>query len=208
VWFANAVMTGMLAAYQRRFPDVSFDIDLSGRIINLVDEGFDLALRATFPDRLDLGLIARPLSELAFYLVAAPAYLDRTGRPAKLADLNGHALLLYAGLQPGGTLTLDGPDGSESVKFRVVMESHNDTVLQLAALEGMGIAIVPRWVAEPDIAAGRLEAVLPAAPIFLGTLYAVYPSRKYLSAKVRTFIDFLAQQMAHDQRTEDRRKAD
>ena len=85
VWFANRVMTKMLAAYQERFPDVSFDIDLSGSLVNLVEEGFDLALRATDPDRLNPGLIARPLCELQFYLVASPAYLDRAGRPGKLA---------------------------------------------------------------------------------------------------------------------------
>jgi DNA-binding transcriptional LysR family regulator len=203
VWFANPVMTRMLAEYQRRFPDVCFDIDLSGRIINLVDEAFDLALRATLPDRLDPGLIARPLSELPICLVASPAYLDRTGRPAKVADLNGHALLLYGGLQSNGTLTLEGPEGSEAVKFRVVMASSNDTMLQLAALEGMGLTFIPRCVADADIAAGRLDVIFPEVPAFRGTLYAVYPSRKYLSAKVRTFIDFLAQQMVHHKETED-----
>jgi DNA-binding transcriptional LysR family regulator len=195
VWFANPVMTKMFAEYQRRFPDVRFDIDLSGRMVNLVDEGFDLALRATYPERLDPGLIARPLCELGFCLVGSPAYLDRAGRPAKLSDLNGHALLLYAGLQTNGAMTFEGPEGRKAVKFRVVMESSNDTVLQLGALEGMGLAFVPRWVAETDITEGRLELVLPEAPILRGTLFAAYPSRKYLSAKVRTFIDFLVEQM-------------
>jgi DNA-binding transcriptional LysR family regulator len=196
VWFANRAMTQVLCAYRERFAEVSFDIDLSGRMANLVEEGFDLALRATYPDRLDPGLVARPLYELDFNLVASPAYLDRTGRPGKLADLNGHALLLYAGLQTNGAMTLDGPQGSEAVKFRVVMESSNDTILQLGALEGMGLAFVPRCVVDADIAEGRLELVLPPAPIMRGTLYAVYPSRKYLSAKVRTFIDFFLEQTA------------
>jgi len=196
VWFANRAMTKVLSEYRERFPDVSFDIDLSGRMANLVEEGFDLALRATYPDRLDPGLVARPLCELDFNLVASPAYLDRTGRPGKLADLNGHALLLYAGLQTNGAMTLEGPQGSEAVKFRVVMESSNDTILQLGALEGMGLAFVPRWVVDADIAEGRLELVLPEAPSLRGTLYAVYPSRKYLSAKVRTFIDFFVEQTA------------
>jgi DNA-binding transcriptional LysR family regulator len=182
--------------YQERFPDVSFDIDLSGRMANLVEEGFDLALRATYPDRLDPGLVARPLCELDFNLVASPAYLDRTGRPGELAELNGHALLLYAGLQTNGTMILEGPKGSEAVRFRVVMESSNDTILQLGALEGMGLTFMPRWVADSDVAEGRLELVLPEASTLRGTLYAVYPSRKYLSAKVRTFIDFFVEQTA------------
>jgi DNA-binding transcriptional LysR family regulator len=205
VWFANRAMTKVFAAYQERFPDVSFDIDLSGRMANLVEEGFDLALRATYPDRLDPGLIARPLCELDFYLVGSPAYLDRTGRPSKLADLNGHALLRYAGLQTTGAMILEGPKGSEAVRFRVVMESSNDTILQLGALEGMGLAFVPRWVVDADIAEGRLELVLPEAPIMRGTLYAVYPNRKYLSAKVRTFIDFFVEQTAQHKKAADQR---
>jgi DNA-binding transcriptional LysR family regulator len=104
-------------------------------------------------------------------------------------------------------MTLEAPDGSEAVKFRIVMESTNDTVLHLGALEGMGVAFLPRWAAHRDLIEGRLEVVLPAAPIFRGTLYAVYPSRKYLSAKVRTFIDFLAHQMSHRDETEDQRTA-
>ncbi|MEI1248645.1 LysR substrate-binding domain-containing protein [Rhizobium aouanii] len=67
----------MLAEYHQRYPDVSFDMDLSGRIVNLVDEGFDLALRATTPDRLDPGLIARPLTKIVFHVVGSPAYLKR-----------------------------------------------------------------------------------------------------------------------------------
>ena len=81
VWAANVGFTRMLADYHQRYPDVSFDMDLSGRIVNLLDEGFDLALRAMAPDRLDPGLIARPLMEVSFHLVGSPAYLARTGRP-------------------------------------------------------------------------------------------------------------------------------
>lgn len=191
VWIANSFVVGLLAEYNRRFPDVSFEIDLSGRIVNLVDEGFDLALRATATDRLDPGLIARPLTQVAFHLVAAPAYLARTGRPAKLADLNGHSMLLYSGIAQGGSLTFGGPQERETVKFRTVMQSENETLLHLAALAGMGLAFLPVWMALPDIEAGRLESVLPEAVTLSVTLFAVYPSRKYLSVKVRTFIDFM-----------------
>jgi DNA-binding transcriptional LysR family regulator len=207
VWFANRAITKVLAAYQKRFPDVSLDIDLSGRMANLVEEGFDLALRATYPERLDPGLVARPLCELDFNLVASPAYLDRTGRPGELAELNGHALLLYAGLKTNGMMTFQGPKGSEAVRFRLVMESSNDTILQLGALEGMGLTFMPRWVADSDIAEGRLELVLPKASTLRGTLYAVYPSRKYLSAKVRTFIDFFVEHTAQHKEAADQLSA-
>ncbi|NLS19328.1 LysR family transcriptional regulator [Rhizobium sp. P40RR-XXII] len=192
VWIANALVARALAEYHQRYPDVRFDIDLSGRIVNLVDEGFDLALRATAPGRLDPSLVARPLLQLPFHLVGSPAYLLRTGRPTEVADLNGHSLLAYSGMNANGNLTFDGRKGPETVNFRPVMQSENEIMLHLAALEGMGLVFLPVWMTQADIADGRLEMVLPEDVTFKATLHAVYPTRKYLSAKVRTFIDFLA----------------
>lgn len=191
VWTASGCFVALLADYNRRYPDVCLDMDLSGRIVNLVDEGFDLALRATSPDRLDPGLVARPFMKIEFRLMASPDYLERTGRPQKIAELDGHAMLRFSGFNVGDTMSLEGPDGKHKVTFRTVMLSENETMLHLAALAGMGLVFLPKWMAEQDIQAGRLEMVLPDAVGFTTTLYAVYPSRKYLSAKVRTFVDFL-----------------
>lgn len=196
IWLASGPFAAMLADYHRRYPEVSLDFELSGRITNLVDEGFDLALRATTPDRLDPGLVARPLARVAFKLVATPAYLDRAGRPKTVADLSGHALLLYSGIPSSGNLAFGDGDNREIVRVRPVMQSENETLLYLAALEGMGLTFLPPWMAQDDLAAGKLEEVVPGQMAFRPTLYAVYPSRKYLSAKVRTFIDFLADRCA------------
>jgi DNA-binding transcriptional LysR family regulator len=191
VFIANQGFARMLAEFQQRYPDVCFDFDLSGRVVNMVDEGFDLALRASRADRLDQGLIARPLLDVQFQLVAAPAYLERAGRPKKLSDLNGHALLMYNGAKLGSTIAFDGPDGKETVKFRTVLESGNESLLHFAAMEGMGMTFLPQLMVESEMAEGELENVLPGTAQFLATMYAVYPSRKFLSAKVRAFIDFL-----------------
>jgi len=189
VWMANAIFAGVLADYQARYPDVRLDVDLSGRLVNLVEEGFDLALRATgAPDE---ALIARPITRVPFYLVAAPAFLKRAGRPATFADLSGQALLHYA-LYPGESFSFQGEHGPETVKLNPVLRSANETLLHVAALEGMGLAFLPKWLVTDDIAAGRLEHLMSEQVIFEGKLFAVYPSRKYLSAKVRTFIDFIA----------------
>ena len=189
VWMANAAFAGVLADYQARYPEVRLDIDLSGRLVNLVEEGFDLALRATgTPDE---ALIARPITNVPFYMVAAPAYLKRAGRPTKLSDIAGQALLHYA-LYPGESFSFAGEHGTETIKLNPVLRSGNETLLHLAALEGMGLAFLPKWLVAEDIATGRLEHVMPEHIIFVGKLFAVYPSRKYLSAKVRTFIDFVA----------------
>lgn len=194
MWMANPLIARLLADYHKRYPEVSLDMDFSGRIVGLVDEGFDLALRATARDKLDAGLVARPLMDVPFQLVGAPAYLARTGRPSSLGDLNGHALLLYGGMGASGNLTLRGRDGEQTVKFRVVIRSENEIMLHLAGLEGLGLVFLPTWMTQSDVARGRLEAVLPEEVRFSVPLHAVYPSRKYLSAKVRTFIDFLASQ--------------
>ena len=189
VWMANTMFAGVLADYQARYPEVCLDVDLSGRLVNLVEEGFDLALRATgAPDE---ALIARPITRVPFQLVAAPAFLDRTGRTAQPADLAGQALLHYA-LYPGESFSLNRNGTVETIKLNPVLRSGNETLLHMAALEGMGFAFLPKWLVSEDIASGSLEHVLPDDIIFEGRLFAVYPSRKYLSAKVRTFIDFIA----------------
>lgn len=189
VWMANAIFAGVLADYQARYPEVRLDVDLSGRLVNLVEEGFDLALRATgAPDE---ALIARPITSVPFRLVATPAFLKRAGRPKTFADLSGQPLLHYA-LYPGESFSLNTNGTVETVKLNPVLRSGNETLLHMAALEGMGFAFLPKWLVTEDIASGRLVHVLPDKVIFEGRLLAVYPSRKYLSAKVRTFIDFVA----------------
>jgi DNA-binding transcriptional LysR family regulator len=190
VWMANPMFAQVLADYRRQYPEVRLDVDLSGRLVNLVEEGFDLALRATgAPDE---ALIARPITTVPFDMVASPAYLDRVGRPTKVADLAGQDLLHYALYAPGETLSIRGEQGVETIKFNPILRSGNETLLHLAAVEGMGLAFLPRWLVAEDLATGRLEHVLPGRIVFEGRLFAVYPSRKYLSAKVRTFIDFVA----------------
>ena len=191
VWMANPAFAEVLADYHRRYPAVRVDIDLSGRVVNLVEEGFDLALRATTSP--NSGLIARAIAKISFLLVASPAYLDRTGRPASIEALNGRALLAYTPVSPQGVFTLDGPAGPVTLKFDPVLLSVNETILHLAALEGMGVTFLPKWLIAADLAHGRLELVFPGVGFDRARLFAVYPSRKYLSAKVRTFIDFIAQ---------------
>lgn len=190
VWMANPIFVSLLSEYRTRYPDVQLDIDLSGRIVNLVDEGFDLALRMT-PSPSE-GLIARPIAKIRFQMVAAPSYLERHGRPTSAEQLDGHHLLMYTLASPGTTISVPGLNGVQTINFVPTLQSANETLLQLAAINGMGIAILPKFLVAEDVAARRLEWVLPEIPIFEATLHGVYPSRKYLSAKVRTFLDCIA----------------
>lgn len=196
VWFANTIFTRALAAYRERFPEVCFDIDLSGRVVNLVEEGFDLALRVShnLAQGASPSLIARPVGRIAFGLVAAPAYLARVGRPLLPQELTRHAMISYSLLAAGNELSFDGPAGRESVKYQPVLQSNNESLLHAAALDGMGIALLPSWQTDADLAAGRLERLFPGQQMAGGVVHAVYTSRRYLSSKVRTFIDFLAEE--------------
>lgn len=190
VWMAEPGFVGVLAAYRARYPEVTFDLDLSGRAVNLVEDGYDLALRVS--PSLDEGLIARRLADITFLIVAAPALLERIGRPNEIADLTGAPFLAYSPISTGGRVRLGlGPNAPE-IRMTPILQSANETVLFQAALKGMGIAIMPHLVARAHLAAGRLERLLADLPAPKVALSAIYPDRSYLPAKTRSFLDFLA----------------
>lgn len=190
VWMANPLFAGMLADYRARHPQVTLEVDLSGRLVNLVEEGFDLALRVTSSP--DPGLIARTIAEAPFYLVAAPKLFARQGRPASAEALRGAPLLAYSLVHADGAVSVNAADGRHTIKFTPVLLTGNETLMHYACLEGAGYALLPKWLVADDLASGRLERVLPEQKFFAGRLLAVYPSRKYLSGKVRSFLDFIA----------------
>lgn len=190
VWLAEPGFIRLLAAYRMRHPEVTFDLDLSGAQVNLVDDGFDLALRVS--PTLDEGLIARRLGEVSFFIVAAPDLIRQIGRPKSPADLIGAPFLAYSPVSVGGRVRLGlGPQAPE-IRMTPILQSANETLLFQAALEGMGIAIMPHPVCRAHLTEGRLERLLPDIPAPKVALSAIYPDRSYLPAKTRSFLDFLA----------------
>lgn len=189
LWFDNRSFSAMLARYSASYPEVRLDIELTGRAVNLVEEGYDLVLRATVPEELDAGLIARPLVDMPFQLVATSGYLDSIDRPQSLAELEGRELLVSKRMHFGTSVPFDTPSGREVVRFRAGLETGNQSLLRLLAQEGIGMALLPDLMIEDDVEAGRLERVLPGVAQVVTRIFAIYPSRRFLSAKVRTFID-------------------
>lgn len=189
VWMSNPAFAKILAAYHQQNPHVTFDVDLSGRKINMVEEGVDLALRVAF--KLDDGLIARKLGEVTFQLVAAPAFLDGFGRPQSPGDLNDAPMLAYSHVAGDGRIKFGGAKGLD-VKLRPVLVSGNESILHQAAMAGMGFAMVPSWSAQSDLNENRLEAVLPKVDWPKLQLQAIYADRSYLPAKTRSFLDFVS----------------
>ena len=174
------------------YPEVSARISLDDRFVELVAEGFDLAVRVgALPDST---LIARKLSETALVLIAAPAYLRRAGAPETLDDLAEHQLLHYSNLASGHSWRLRGPNGDErQVRAAGRLTINNGDALLRAACDGLGIALSPAFIAAEALASGRVVEVLPwARPAPLG-IWAVYPAGRYTQPKLRAFVDFLAE---------------
>lgn len=184
VWAASEPFARALASFRERHPQVSFEVDLSGRLVNLVEEGFDLALRVS--DTPGDTLIAQTVGSVTFQLVAAPAYLARAGRPTSLQALADHDILWYS-LGPSDL----SKHGVDPIKLKPVLSSDNETLLHQAALRGMGLAALPTWLVADDLRSGRLERLLPTRFMLRTEIYGVYPSRRQLSSKTRAFLDFL-----------------
>lgn len=189
VWMSNPAFAKILTAYHQQNPHVTYDIDLSGRKINIVEEGIDLALRVAF--KLDEGLIARKLAEVTFQLVAAPAFLERFGRPQTPEDLTDAPMLAYSQVAADGLIKFGGEKGVV-LKLRPILTSSNEGILHQAAVAGMGFAMLPNWAIQKDVDDGRLETVLPEIDWPKLPIQAIYADRSYLPAKVRSFLDFLA----------------
>jgi DNA-binding transcriptional LysR family regulator len=187
-------LAGILGAYTQAYPRVTLDIALSDRKVDLIEEGFDVAVRIGILPESDL--IARKLGVERGIACAAPAYLARHGTPHTPADLRKHACLGYSLTGGGADWRFDAPDGPLIVPIKGPMKADNGDILRLAAVCGAGIAFQPGFIVNDDIAAGRLVRVLPDWHSAEMGVYAVYPSRKHLSAKVRTFVDFLTSALA------------
>lgn len=185
----------LVPAFAARHPEMRFDVQLSDRFVDLVEEGFDLAIR--IGESPDQNVIARRLGETCLVPCAAPRYLREHGAPETPADLARHACLTYEYQPVRGTWRFTDRSGREhAVRVAGPMHANNGEMLAAAAVEGIGIALEPDFIVGTDLAAGRLVRILgDYAPTPTG-IYAVYPSRRHLSAKVRAFVDFLAERFA------------
>ena len=186
-WFATRQMAELLAAHRRRYPDVVVDVAFEDRLVDLVDEGYDLALRATV-DPPPAGLIARPLLPVPFIIAASPEYLQRCGMPKSPEDLSGHDCVMVGN---GETWRMTGPNGRIDVPARVVLRFRSVGGVAHAVSAGIGLAPLPLTVIEDTPFKGTLIPVLADYPLRHSTLHALYVSRKHVPPKIRTFIDHI-----------------
>ncbi|MDQ7017162.1 MAG: substrate binding domain-containing protein, partial [Gammaproteobacteria bacterium] len=176
-------------------PQIKFELDFNDREVNLVHEGFDLALRiANLPDS---SLIARRLTEIKLVICASPAYLKKRGTPHTLTNLAQHQCLLYSLMRDGDVWQFDDQEGNiERVKLTAAMRANSGDFLKEAALADRGIVFLPTFMVYQDIRAGRLTPLLTHYKPFRLSAYALYPQTHHLSKRVRAFVDFLAKRFA------------
>jgi DNA-binding transcriptional LysR family regulator len=187
--FGLQYLSPLLPAFMAQYPELRVDLTFNDRFVDLVEEGYDVAVRiANLPDS---SLIARKLAESRSFVCAAPDYWERHGRPAHPADLAAHNCFGYSYLATRNEWRFRGPDGPATVRISGTLTANNGDVLRAAAVAGLGVVLMPGFLVCDDLRAGRLEPVLRAFEPDLAGIHAVYPHNRHLSAKVRAFIDHL-----------------
>ncbi|RJF97462.1 LysR family transcriptional regulator [Noviherbaspirillum saxi] len=192
--FGQQQLAHVLPVYASLYPDVTLDVTLSDRTVDLVEDRFDVGIFIDF-QKFDAGMIARQLAVSEALLCASPEYVKRHGAPEDLEDITHHSCLNFSYEQLRHHWPVKGPDGGTvniPVSGKVV--SNNGDLLRHCAIAGMGITIRPSFALGDDLAAGRLVRLLPGHELGRLPVMLVYPSRRLLSAKVRTFVDFMAKQ--------------
>jgi len=180
----------VITQYLQQYPQVQISLSLADRFIDVVAEGFDLVIRIAELE--DSSLIARKIAPCKRVFCASPDYLHRQGIPKVPQDLAIHPCLIYSNELKPDTWVLHGPAGIESIRVNGPVCADNGDILKSAAIAGLGITLLPTFIVGAELNAGRLQQVLSDYCPPEISIYAVFPSRRYLSAKVRTFVDFLS----------------
>jgi len=183
----------MIARFMAECPKVDVLLESTNRRVDVIREGFDLAIRVRSPPLDDSDLVIRKLGESRQWLVASPILCERLPRPLVPADLATLPSLAWEPARHEHEWQLDGPDGATAViRHRPRLVTEDMVALRLAALRGVGVCQFPTLVVRDDVNAGRLIDVLPAWAPRAGIVHAVFPSRRGLLPSVRALLDFLA----------------
>ncbi|MBE7522773.1 MAG: LysR family transcriptional regulator [Burkholderiales bacterium] len=191
ITYGIRVLAPIVAAFAAKYDQVRVDVDLSDRVVDLVDEGFDLAVR--IGEIRSQFLVARRIGATSLVCCAAPSYLERHGTPRTPDDLARHSCLTYEYAATRHQWRFIGADGGDKVvRIGGPLHANNGRMLGALAIEGAGIVCEPDFILAPDLERGALVPILTDWTLPSIAIHAAYPSRRHLSAKVRAFVDFLA----------------
>lgn len=192
--FSRLHVAPYLPKFIERYPDIQLDVHMTDNYVDIIRDGFDLAIR--IGELQDSSLVARKLSPDRRVICASPKYLDKAGTPKTLADLDEHNCL-SAGAQD--LWRLDGPGGQHQLRVKGNMRSNSAELIREALLSGLGLGLRSLWEIGPELKSGALKVVLPQ---YQGSskvaIYAVYPCREFMPAKVNAFIEFLGEHFGLD----------
>jgi len=185
------VLPDFLAVY----PDLSVDMNLNDQKMDLIEEGFDLAIRIS--DLPDSSLVARRLGPCRHVVCATPEYFKRYGKPRTPEDLRKHNIITYRYQDSANEWRFLSPEGKYIlVPVSGSIQMNNSLALRESLLQGSGITLTPTFVVGADIRAGKLQSILNNYRTLEASIYVIYPQRRYLSPKVRVFVDFMIERMS------------
>ncbi len=183
-------LSPVLGTFLDEFPEITVNMVLNNRYVELISEGFDMAIR--IGELEDSTLRARKLTATTKRMIASPGYIAKYGRPQKIDDLNEHKLLHYSSQSGGSVWKLTAPSGEKrQVRTAGGLSVNDGQSLLNAAISGLGIAYLPSFLYADAMAKGLIVDVIPDLPVETQGIYAVYPPGRFTQPKVRAFIDFL-----------------
>ena len=194
--FGELFLRRPIAIYARQYPDVIVDVDFDDRRVHLVEDGYDLVVRIGVLE--DSGLIARRVGDCPLYMCAAPALVEDHGMPASPADIPALPAVIYSLATAALSWSCRGAEGVQTnVALRPALYANSAGMMLDACIEGVGVAILPHFSCADALASGRLVRLLPAWDTVpdLG-IYVVYPDKRFVPLKVRSFIDVIAGELA------------
>jgi DNA-binding transcriptional LysR family regulator len=188
-------LSPILSRFLHQFPEIQINMVLNNRYVELISEGFDLAVRVG--DLEDSTLRARKLTDTTKRMIASPNYLQRYGTPRRIDDLSDHKLLHYSNQASGNVWKVTAPSGEKrQVRTAGWLTVNDGQSLLNAAMSGLGIAFLPSFLYADALDHGKVVEVLPELPTESMGIYAVYPPGRFTQPKVRAFIDFLVREFA------------
>ena len=188
-------LSPVLGEFLQEFPDITVNMVLNNRFVELISEGFDLAIR--IGELEDSTLRARKLTDTSKRMVGSPDYFRKFGRPEKIDELNDHKLLHYSNQSNGSVWKLTAPSGEKrQVRTAGWLSVNDGQSLLNAAISGLGIAYLPSFLYAEALKDGLVEEAMPELPADRQGIYAVYPPGRFTQPKVRAFIDFLVHAFA------------
>jgi DNA-binding transcriptional LysR family regulator len=193
--FGTALLTPVLDAFLRDYPDITVNMVLSNTYVEMISEGFDMAIR--LGEMEDSSLRARKITEARQRLIAAPSYFAEHGRPARIDDLSDHRLLHYSNQASANVWRIVAPSGEvRQVRGSGWLTVNDGKSLLAAAVKGLGIAYLPSYLYHQAMDEGLIEDAIPDLPETTISIHAVYPPGRFTQPKVRAFIDFLVERFS------------